>query len=386
MAIRSSFRDLSLVAGCMNKLLLALLALCALTTAHGNDFATTSEKANWYRGNTNAHSINAEGNVAADVVVRWYREHGYQFLFLTENEQLIDVKPLNALYGARSAILAAYSFVVLRGQEVSQRLADESHPDGMRRAHVNGLGIDNLVMPVGSEGNVGLARGVSMSELYVRNFAAVRAAGGIPQVNHPNFRWSVKPQDLSAVSGPFLFEIANASPGANNFGAADDNGDEVLSTEAFWDVLLSQGKTAWAVASDDSHDYLHLDDLNSERPGKGWIMLRAVELTPATVQDALLRGDFYASTGVTLADYRANATSVAIKITRSRDRREDKSKAKDDRRFTTRFIGKEGRVLATVGGLEPTYTIRGDEGYVRATIVDSNGMSAWTQPVFIRSR
>ena len=54
-----------------------------------------------------------------------------------------------------------------------------------------------------------------------------------------------------------------------------------------------------------------------------------------------------------------------------------------DARHLTRFVGKGGRVLAEVPGLEPRYAIRGDEGYVRASIVDSNGRRAWTQPVFL---
>ncbi|MEJ1963680.1 MAG: hypothetical protein WDO56_19815 [Gammaproteobacteria bacterium] len=55
-----------------------------------------------------------------------------------------------------------------------------------------------------------------------------------------------------------------------------------------------------------------------------------------------------------------------------------------DSRFVTRFIGKGGRVLAEVRGHQPHYLIRGDEGYVRADIVDSNGNRAWTQPVFVK--
>jgi hypothetical protein len=364
---------------------LALVTLVASAAHAAENPWFSSAKFKWFRGNTHAHTLNADANATPDAVVRWYREHGYHFLFVTDHEYLTDVAPLNALYGAQNR------FVVLSGQEVTQMLADERHPDGMRQAHINGLGTDRVVMPVGSEGNLWLARGASIAELYVKNFAAVRAAGGIPQVNHPNYRWSVKPEDLAPISGPFLIEIANAFPSANNLGGLDDHGTAVPSTEMFWDILLSAGKTVWAVGSDDSHDYTHLDDFNSERPGKAWIVIRATELTSATVMNALLKGDFYASTGVTLDDYQASRESVTITLKRPRDppRKDDRRSVtkfigKDDRRFTTQFIGKQGRVLATVGGLKPTYTIRGDEGYVRAAITDSNGMKAWTQPVFIK--
>lgn len=353
----------------------SLIALTLCVAVAQADQPATIAKMRWYRGNTHAHTVNADGNAAPDTVVRWYREHGYQFIFLTEHEYLADVAPLNALYSARD------KFLVMKGQEVTQVLADAGHPDGWRHAHVNALGASRVVMPISNEAGSIVARGITMSDTYTRNFAAIRAAGGLPQVNHPNFRWSVKPQDLAQQSGPFLLEIANGFPSANNQGGADDNGEYAPSTEAFWDVLLSQGKSAWAVGSDDSHDYLHLDDPLSERPGKAWVVVRAPELSPEAIMDALLKGDFYASNGVSLEDYVVDHTSIAITMKRPRDPR-----GADDRRYTTRFIGQEGRVLAEVGGLKPTYTFRGDEGYVRASITDSNGLRAWTQPVFLNSR
>ena len=53
-----------------------------------------------------------------------------------------------------------------------------------------------------------------------------------------------------------------------------------------------------------------------------------------------------------------------------------------DYAYTTLFIGREGRVLSAVHGTEPAYTLRGDEGYVRAKVLSSNGGWAWTQPLW----
>jgi hypothetical protein len=55
-------------------------------------------------------------------------------------------------------------------------------------------------------------------------------------------------------------------------------------------------------------------------------------------------------------------------------------------RYTTRFIGLDGRVLSEVSGLSPHFAFRGDETYVRASIMDSDGRRAWTQPVFRDAR
>jgi hypothetical protein len=46
-----------------------------------------------------------------------------------------------------------------------------------------------------------------------------------------------------------------------------------------------------------------------------------------------------------------------------------------------RFIGRSGRILDEQAKLPAKYTARGDEGYVRAHIQESNGRQAWTQPV-----
>jgi hypothetical protein len=66
-------------------------------------------------------------------------------------------------------------------------------------------------------------------------------------------------------------------------------------------------------------------------------------------------------------------------------------KIKDDKwsKYRLRFIGKGenrdkcGRLLKVDVGNPATYQIKGDEGYVRAKVIDSNGKVAWTQPVMI---
>ena len=63
----------------------------------------------WYKGNTHTHSLNSDGDVAPDDVVRWYREHGYQFVVMTEHEYITDAAPLQAIFGA------AEQFLVMQG-------------------------------------------------------------------------------------------------------------------------------------------------------------------------------------------------------------------------------------------------------------------------------
>lgn len=318
----------------------------------------------WYRGNTHTHTSNSDGESPPSVVVQWYREHGYQFLVITDHEYITDVAPLNALFGARG------QFLVISGQEVTDRVTDPSHPEGRRAAHVNALGTHSVVMPAG---------GSTIAETYARNLPRIRAAGGVPQVNHPNWRWSVRLNDMLALPESTVFEVWNGHPLINNLGGADGAGAASPSTDALWDSLLTRGKLLWGAGTDDAHAYTRPWDPTSERPGQAWIVVRADTLTPEAILGGIQRGDFYASTGVKLKDYRADASGIAIWLERSGGR-------SDDSRFHTEFVGKGGRVLATADGLHAQYTYRGDEGYVRARITDSYGHRAWTQPVMLPAR
>ena len=342
------------------RLAIAAATIIAATNAHAQG---AQPALRWYKGNTHTHTLNSDGDSPPDAVVRWYRENGYQFVVITDHEYLTDVAPLQALFGA------AGRFLVIQGQEVTQILPDSTHPDRRRQGHVNAINSSRVVMPQG---------GTSLADSYARNLAAIRAAGGLPQVNHPNWRWSVRLSDMLGLPDSTIFEIRNGHPGINSLGGTDSAGNVALSTEALWDSLLTRGKVMFGVGTDDSHYFTRPWDRSAPRPGQAWIFVRADELTPEAIVRAMRRGDFYASTGVTLGDYRVDEKRIALTIVQRA--------AGDDTRFRTEFIGRGGRVLATVHGLSASYDIHGDEGYIRARITDSNGWGAWTQPVMLPRR
>lgn len=320
----------------------------------------------WYRGNTHTHTLNTDGDSPPDAVVRWYREHRYHFVVITDHEYITDVAPLNALFGA------AGRFLVISGQEVTQRVEDAAHPDRLRQAHVNALGVRRVVRPLGDRG---IATGSTIAATYATNLAAIRAAGGVPQVNHPNFRWSVPLDQMTGLPDSTLFELWNGHPTVYNHGGTDSTGASMPSTEALWDSLLSRGRLLFGVADDDSHHFRPEDAENPDlaRPGRGWVMVRADTLTREAILASLARGDFYSSTGVTLRDVQSDAREIRIDIAPS-----------GDRRYLTEFIGHAGAVLAAVPGAHARYRFTGREGYVRARVTDSGGRRAWTQPIRIR--
>ena len=58
-------------------------------------------------------------------------------------------------------------------------------------------------------------------------------------------------------------------------------------------------------------------------------------------------------------------------------------KRRGDFKFTTEFIGDDGKVLKKTGLNPATYRLNGTEKYVRATVTNSGGEKAWIQPVFV---
>jgi hypothetical protein len=304
----------------------------------------------WYKGNTHTHTVNSDGDSTPDEVVRWYREQRYQFLVLTDHNFLTSVDGLNALHGA------AEKFLVIRGEEVTDKFEK-------KELHLNALDLQQLVMPQG---------GASVAEALQRDVDAIRKADGIPHINHPNFRWSISADDLKQVRRNTLFEIFNGHPQVNGLG-----GDGVPGLEEVWDQILSSGQEIYGLAVDDAHTFKRPWDLTAARPGQGWVYVRSASLQPRAIVAALDRGEFYSSTGVELDQIVATAKGLTVTV-----------KPNGDAKYRVQFVGKNGRLLKDVAAnpssnLAAAYDFTGDEGYVRARVIDSNGKLAWVQPVFL---
>lgn len=334
---------LSLVAGAVWSVTLGVCVTAQPATPAGS-----AGELRWFKGNTHTHTLNSDGDSTPDEVVRWYREHGYHFVFLTDHNFITDVSALQALHGADER------FLVIKGEEVSARL-------GEKPLHINGLDVSSPVAP---------REGTSVVDVLQKNVDAIRDVEGVPHINHPNFRWAIAPEELGAVRNNKLFEVFNGHPMVNNHGGGDRP-----SLEQVWDMLLSQGLELYGLATDDAHHFKRPWDATSSRPGQGWVVVRARALEARALLAAMERGDFYASTGVSLSDYQVTADAVTVAV-----------KKDGWSRYRIDFIGKGGEVLETVHESPATYRIRGGESYVRAKVSDSNGHVAWTQPVRVSPR
>lgn len=302
----------------------------------------------WFKGNTHAHTLESDGDSTPEEVTRWYKDHGYHFLVLSDHNVHTAVDALNVRYGVPGR------FTVIRGEEVTSAFEGKA-------IHVNGLD---------TRARVGRQEGASALEILQKSVDAIRGVDGVPHINHPNFTWSITPEQLRSVKHNRLFEIYNGHPMVNNAG-----GGGMPGTEEAWDAILSSGILLYGIAVDDAHHFKDPGNPALAGPGRGWIVVRAPELTPSAVLGAMERGDFYASTGVELVEYQARPDGMTVAV-----------KKESFARYRIQFIGRGGQVLHEALDSPASYAFRGTEGYVRARVLDSNGHVAWCQPVLVAAR
>jgi hypothetical protein len=358
------------------------------------------------------HTNWANGDDFPEMAAAWYRDHGYNFVVLTEHnvlsqgEKWMSIRELDSK--ANADVIAPYrqrfgdswvetrdgevrlkpfdefsslldragQFLLIPGEEITDKAAN-----GLA-LHMNASNLSEVVKPRG---------GSTVTETIVRDFTAAQESGQrtgrevLIAVNHPNYKWAVTAQDLAALPELQFFEVWN--------GVIDDNdpGDAThASTDEIWDeanaLRMAKGAAPlYALANDDSHNY-HGNNPRAV-PGRAWEMVRSRWLSPESIFHAMKAGDFYASSGVALKDvaYDRSARKLSLTI-----------EAQVGESFVTRFIGvragqSKGEIFAEVKGDHPEYTMHPGELYVRAVVTSSAATEvpssefrykrAWTQPI-----
>lgn len=392
--------------------LLLVLGSCASAPPAG-----TGDR--WWKGNLHTHSLWSDGDDFPEMIADWYKSHGYDFLAITEHdilqegEKWVDVNATDEGWPPRSksARQALPEYQARFGDLIDQRKDSVRHAVRLRAlneyrsrfeepgefifvggeeisdkggVHTNAYNLTTAIKPRGGE---------TAAERLRNNLAAIaeqrRATGRrIPAIiNHPNYVWALKAEDIALLPDAQLFEVYNGHALVHNEGDADHP-----STDRMWDMMLSLRHGAglgpiFGVATDDAHDYREYSGTTA-RPGRGWVMVRAVSLTNDMILDAIASGDFYATTGVLLRDLQRDADGIRITIAEE-----------DGATYRTTFTGTRkgssqvGEVLAEVEGPTAQYRFKGDEKYVRAKIVSSRAQvdpttgnqlgkqAAWVQPV-----
>lgn len=297
----------------------------------------------WVKGNTHTHTLESDGDSPPELVARWYKDHGYDFLVISDHNVLYDPQ--------RLAHLVDSTFLMIRGEEVTSSFQGKP-------VHLNGLNLHTLVEPRQEE---------TLVETLQANVAGIRAGDGVPHINHPNFGWAFGVRELAQLHGYRLLEIFNGHPSVHNLGGGGYPGMEEV-----WDILLTRGQRVYGIAVDDAHHFQGEFSRDRANPGRGFVVVQVPTREAGPIVEALEEGRFYASTGVELEDVLVEARTLEVRI-----------KTRGSFRYTTQFIGEGGRVLETTHGPVARFELTRFEPYVRARVQDSGGAMAWIQPVFV---
>ncbi len=390
----------------------------------------------FWKGNLHTHSFWSDGDDFPEMIADWYKRHGYHFLALTdhnvlaEGERWMDVpgeesprgkalKKYLVRYGERwveQRTLEKKAQVRLKPLREFRSLLEEparfllipaeeiTHKFAKAPVHMNALNLRDVVRPLNGDG---VAETIQVN---MRSVAEQRKRTGWPMIavlNHPNFQWGVRAEDVVLTEEVRYFEVFNGHPGVKNYGDATH-----VSTERMWDILLALrlGKhrlpIIYGLATDDAHGY-HTFGVGKVNPGRGWVMVRAPFLSAEAMVHGLEAGDFYASTGVVLKDIRRVDREVRLSIqpekgvkyrtqfiatSRGTSLASEPYLDKDGKPLpvTGRFSAEIGKVVAESEDLNPVYKFTGEEWYVRAKVISTRPHPnpfakgdvevAWTQP------
>jgi hypothetical protein len=418
--------------------LIRLLAVCGLAASA---VLSAAEEAKWYKGNLHTHTYWSDGDDFPEMVADWYKSHGYDFLALSDHNIIADHDKWLKVHKSKTGAVALDKYlqrfgkewVIVRGEgeqkEVRLRTLTEMKPKlevpgrfllipseeiTDKNVHVNATNIQELILP---DKTLDTTTSPQIIKALQHAFDAVhaqRVRTGVPMfahLNHPNFKWAITAEELMQIDHEQFFEVYNGHPTVYN------QGDELhAGTERVWDIVLTErlghlGKPVmYGLATDDSHNY-HTAAPKASLSGRGWVMVRANDLSATSLIAAMEKGDFYASTGVELSALKSGAGRIELEIKaqpgveyviefigtrKGYDRKTVAVKAADgsELRVTRKYSADVGAVLAAVKGTKAEYVLKGDELYVRARITSTKPMQsspvggevemAWTQPVSAR--
>ena len=371
-------------------------------------------KQNWQKGNLHTHSFWSDGDDFPEMIIKWYKDNGYQFIALSDHNTIsqgenwyklkindnknyalekykksfvdwVETKTdssgtyvrLKTFEEYKSKLEDINSFLIIRSEEVTSY----SQP-----VHINVTNIKEKIEP---------ATGNSVLEVMQKTLDAVhvqRKKFNIPMfahINHPNFGYGVNVEDLKNLNGERFFELYNGHPAVNNLGD-----DTHMDLETMWDLInisyYNENKPLiLGIATDDSHNY-HTKSSNHSNTGRGWVMVNSEKIEISSLIEAMESGDFYSSSGIFLKKVYNTESEFFIEMV-----------PKKGIEYETIFMGyREGSYeveeLKRVKGNFSKYTFQKNDLFVRAKIrsnelivnpvIVGETMQAWVQPIVVKGK
>lgn len=287
----------------------------------------------FYRGNLHTHSTRSDGGRSPAEVIQTYRDHGYDFLALTDH------------------FLERYGFPIVdtrefRDERFTTLLGAELHAPRTHLGdlwHMVGVGLPlDFAPPAPEETAPALA-------------ARAREAGAFVGIAHPGW-YGLTLEDALTIDSAHAVEIYNETCATDN-----DRGESWYIS----DQLAQLGKRLFAYAADDAHFKTRPDVC------KAWVQVRSRSLDPESLLAALKAGHFYSSQGPELHDASVEGGQLTVACSP----------------VSVIYVSGRGSRGASIRGdgltraALPIEKFAGD--HARVTVVDENGKRAWTNPIWL---
>ena len=240
--------------------------------------STLFTEGSFYKGNIHCHSTRSDGRLTPAQQVEAYKQHGYDFLLLTEHNVFTDTREFDTP-----------DFLLLPGMEIT------FPPDVKRDVREYHF----LVIPgtPAQRANAKLDQRLELTPF--RTYADLQAQiddaydrGYMVIMNHP--KWSkVEYDEILPLEHLCAVEVFNYDS------TVIENTGEAFTC---WDALLRHGRRYWGTAVDDTHNFFPFDSGGNDAFG-GWIAVKARSLSQDDLMEAFAAGSFYGSAGPEIKDF-----------------------------------------------------------------------------------
>ena len=282
----------------------------------------------FFKGNLHCHTTNSDGKLTPEECKAFYREHGYDFLSITDHRKLSEETHMED------------GMLVLCGMEMDYYLPGEV-------VHLVGVGLNSEIAQHDVSRNM---------QSYID---LVNRYDGRVIIAHP--AWSLNTvTTLSGLHGLTAAEIYNSAS------TYPWNGDRADSSNVL-DAAAAHGTFFNFVASDDSHWY------NGEA-GRSFTMVQADELTKESLFKAIDEGRFYCSQGPVIRQITVEDEQIHVECSEA-----------ERVIFYSNLPWANNRCVTNPGMTEASYTAHPENGetFVRIQVMDREGRSAWSNPILL---
>lgn len=304
----------------------------------------------WLKGNLHVHTQNSDGALSPRHVVEIYRNHGYDFLAISDHN-LYDA--CSELSDGDLVILPAGEFAIPRFPHEKTVDRPEDKFDvvfcGLSPDHPNRL-------PAGFRFD-GYKDLDGFLPRLTRARELAKESGNLMILAHPYGSGMYE-------SGPAADPLFDAIEVYNHSAEVSSANGQA---EEYWDYLLRKGHRILGVASDDAHFY-------DEDGCGGWIMVSCDERSPQAIAEAIAAGSFYATTGPRIEELYEENGEIVVKCSPCE---------------CVRFVEFEYRGRAvrsadkTDSVTEARFAYHAGAKYVRVECVRADGKKAWANPFYV---